>query len=111
MKKIYIKTISGQISDYVSVFLLWDADGGMKYQVSDTRIETEVPPRSLRIEVPAAIRRELLRRAIPSINGITGNLLQNCQISQQLENFVFECWRIILSEQEIITILSEQEIG
>lgn len=110
MEKVYIKTIFEQISNYVSVFLFWDADGGMKYQVSDTRVETEVPPVSLKIEVPAPIRREILRRAIPSVNGITGNLLPNCQISQQLENFVYECWRMILSEQEIRMILSEQEI-
>lgn len=92
---IFIKTISEEVSDDVTVSLMMDEDG-MKYSVCDRRLGKPAEEHPLSIEVPALCRREIRRRFIPNVDGKTGVLPKNCVISQMLDDFIFKCWEMIL---------------
>lgn len=101
MEKIFIETIAGDMSNGVLIKLFLDTDG-MKYTIHDSRTaDTAAPAYGLDIQVPKACRREIMRCAIPNINGKTGTLYKNCQISQLLYDFIIECWEMIISEQRL----------
>ena len=96
--RIVIKTIDERVSDYMRVSLVMDEDG-MKYTVFDERFGEKGEEQLLNIEVPQACRREIRRRYIPNVDGKTGTLSKYQALSPLLENFICECWRMILEQE------------
>ncbi len=96
--RIFIKTISEEVSDDITVSLIMD-DDGMKYAVHDRRRSDEPQELPLGIEVPAVYRREIMRRFIPNVDKETGVLEKNTVISPQLDDFIYYCWNTILAKE------------
>lgn len=100
MKKIFIETIDGELNPLLEVSLFMDNEG-MKYVVKEN-LEKDFAPKEehvLALEVPPVCRREIMRRAIPNVNGQNGRLLKSAQISEKLDDFIWKCWEMIVSEQ------------
>lgn len=100
MEKIFIETINGELDDFIRISLFMDNEG-MKYVVEEN-LQKDFDPKEehvLDIEVPPVCRREIMRRAIPNVDGRVGKMPKNAQISETLDDFIWECWEMITNEQ------------